>query len=342
MTAVSIKGRRFAGFAGLLSLALSLALLAPRAHAGTLSTDVIGLFPSTVGEFAYADLRQARQFSWFGQLEDQMLPARFKQFEQFLAAAGMDPNTQVEEVAWGLVPTSMGQGGAAGVPTAEQILGVALGQFQESAAQAYFKKQKTPTFPSHGFTLYSLGTGTGSEDFFLVLLDPSTAAFGQRATLEKLLDVRVGLQPNLVHNDQMYSLISQANGRGIVWAVLNPGYSRLALQQLAPEAAQVPEATQIMGKIKSLLISIQPSNGVEADFHVACATSDDANQLGSLLNAGFLLLKMQATSQNNSGLVQLVDGAKVTSAGEHLSVSINLTNDQVVTLIQSKALALKM
>jgi hypothetical protein len=81
---------------------------------------------------------------------------------------------------------------------------------------------------------------------------------------------------------------------------------------------------------------------VEADFHVACATSDDANQLGSLLNAGFLLLKMQATSQNNSGLVQLVDGAKVTSAGEHLSVSINLTNDQVVTLIQSKALALKM
>jgi len=337
-----MKAGKITIIAAMVTLALCLAMLPPAARAGTLSTDVIGLFPSSVGEFAYADLRQARQFSWFGQLEDQMLPSRFKQFEQFLAAAGMDPNTQVEEVAWGLVPTSMTQGASGGVPTAEQILGVALGQFQEASAQAYFKKQKTPTFASHGFTLYSLGTGTGSADFFLLLLDPNTAAFGQRATLEKLLDVRVGLQPNLVHNDQMYSLIGQANGRGIVWAVLNPAYSRLALQQLAPEAAQVPEASQIMGKIKSLLISIQPANGVEADFHMSCASTDDANQLGSLLNAGFLLLKMQATSQNNAGLIQLVDGAKVTSSGDHLSVSINLTNDQVVTLIQSKALAIKM
>src|ERR1700676_4556845 len=73
------------------------------ARANTLGTEVIGMFPQNVGEFAYADLRQARALSWFPQLKQQMLPARFKQFEQFLTAAGIDPNSQVEEIAWATV-----------------------------------------------------------------------------------------------------------------------------------------------------------------------------------------------------------------------------------------------
>ncbi len=53
------------------------------------------------------------------QLKEQMLPAKFRQFEQFLASAGMDPNTQVEEMAWALVATSTGTtAGVSSVPTA--------------------------------------------------------------------------------------------------------------------------------------------------------------------------------------------------------------------------------
>ena len=116
------------------------------ARASTLSTDVISMFPQSAGEFAYADLRQARAFPWFPQLEQQMLPARFKQFEKFLASAGIDPNSQVEELAWALVPNSLPTGAAAAtaVPTGEEILGVALGTFQPESAQAYFQAQKLP------------------------------------------------------------------------------------------------------------------------------------------------------------------------------------------------------
>src|SRR5438132_7330173 len=74
-----------------------------QARASTLSTDVIGMFPQNIGEFAYADLKQARGLSWFPQLKQQMLPSRFKQFEQFLTSAGIDPNSQVEEIAWATV-----------------------------------------------------------------------------------------------------------------------------------------------------------------------------------------------------------------------------------------------
>ncbi len=337
-----MKVRSLAIIGALLTLAFFFAFPAPRAHAGTLSTDVIGLFPSTVGEFAYADLRQARQFPWFAQLKEQMLPARFKQFETFLTAAGMDPNRQVEEIAWGLVPTSMGQGASTGVPSSEQILGVALGQFQPATAQAYFKTQKTPSINTHDHTLYAIGgSGGGSDDFYILFLDSSTAAFGQKATLEKLLDVRVGIQPNLVHNDQMYPLINHANGHGIVWAALNPGYTRLAMQQLVPATAQFPEAAQLLAKIRSLVISIQSTTGVEADFQATCDTSDDANQMGALLQAGFMLLKMQANTQNNTGLAQMIDGARVSPSGNQLGITIGLTNDQVMSLIQSNTFALK-
>ena len=95
----------------ILASALVLAIVAAvpggwtlRALAGTLSTDVIGMFPKEVGEFAYADMKAARSRPWFSQLRDQLLPGNFRQFEQFLTSAGIDPNTQVDEMAWAIIP----------------------------------------------------------------------------------------------------------------------------------------------------------------------------------------------------------------------------------------------
>ena len=85
--------------------------MAPQTHASTLKTDVIGMFPQNIGEFAYADLKAARALPWFPQLEQQMLPSRFKEFEKALSAAGIDPNSQVEEVAWATVPPGAGKRG---------------------------------------------------------------------------------------------------------------------------------------------------------------------------------------------------------------------------------------
>src|SRR5437764_14063679 len=85
---------------------MSLALPKP-ARAGRLGADIIALFPKEIGEFAYADLKKARSLKWFPQLQEQMLPDRFRQFEKFLASAGVDPNSQVDELAWCLVAESV-------------------------------------------------------------------------------------------------------------------------------------------------------------------------------------------------------------------------------------------
>src|SRR5215468_4223900 len=108
--------------AALALLAVGLAL--PRvAWAARLGPDTIALFPKEVGEFGYADLKKARTVKWFAQLQQQVLPERFKQFEKFLAAAGIDPNSQVEELVWGLVADMDAKAAAIGssaVPSGEE------------------------------------------------------------------------------------------------------------------------------------------------------------------------------------------------------------------------------
>lgn len=334
-----METKRFFRIGFWVSMALAIALLAPGIHAGTLNSDVVGMFPKGAGEFAYADLRLARQFSWFAQLKEQMLPSKFRQFEQFLTAAGMDPNAQVEELAWALVPTGTTSGGAS-VPTADQIVGVALGQFQPAAAQAYFKTRKTPTFNVRGLTLYAFGGSSGPEGLYFVFLDPNTVAFGQRKLVEQMIGIRYGQEENLLHNNVLYPLINQANGHGIVWAVLNPAYSRLAMQQLVPQTAQFPQAAQLLAKIQSLMISVQASTGIEADFQATCMNSTDATTLGALLSAGIMAQRYMA-SQNNPSLAKMLETAQVMPTGDRLAVSIALTNDQMVSLIQSRTFAVQ-
>src|ERR1700687_1344178 len=254
------------------TMALAMLLLmglatAKCAAAGSLGSDTIALFPKEVGEFAYADLKKARPLKWFPKLQEQMLPERFRQFEKFLASAGVDPNSQVDELAWGLIPegvTAKKEGtGSTAVPAGEQIVGVALGSYNPNSTEAYFKQQKLPTFKARGYTMYAFGTGAGPDDLFFLFIDSNTAAFGHRTMLEKMIEVRFGGEEGLMHNDKLFPLINEANGTGVVWAVLNPAYTRLAIQQLASEIQQFPEAAKLVTRMQNMIINVDASNSVD-------------------------------------------------------------------------------
>ena len=328
-------------------LVAALMVFAPKpARADRLGPDIIALFPKEVGEFAYADLKKARNMKWFPQLQEQLLPDRFRQFEKFLAAAGIDPNTQVEELAWGLVAegvTSKTEGaGSSAVPTGEEVVGVALGNYNPDAAEAYFKRQKLPTVKARNYTLYAFGTGSGPNDLFFTFIDSSTAAFGHRSVLEKMIEVRFGAQDGLLRNDKFFPLVNEANGSGIVWAVLNPAYTRLAMQQLAPEVQQFPEAAKLVSRMQNMLINVNAGSGIDGKFQVICSSTEDANTLAQLVQAGFLYKRYQAGKENNPELADMLDQARVTPAGDRVVLSMSLSDDQMTSLIRHNTFALKM
>jgi len=307
--------------------------------------DTIALFPKNVGEFAYANLKQARSQKWFAPLQEQMLPERFRQFEKFLASAGVDPNSQVEELAWGLVAegvTAKTEGtGSSAVPTGEEVVGVALGNYNPETTEAYFKAQKLPTFKSHGMSMYAFGGGAGANDLYFLFLDSNTAAFGHRSELEKMLDVRYGGAEGLLRNEKFYSLINEANGSGVVWAVLNPAYTRLAMKQLAPQIQQFPEAAKLVTRMQNLILSIQASGGIDGKFQAVCGSTDDANTLAQLMQLAFVYQQYQAKQQNPE-MADLLGQAQVSPSGDRVVLRLALTDDQMSSLIKKNTFALKM
>src|ERR1700722_15511316 len=154
-----MKTRKILWIATLIAI---LSTLPGVARAGSVGSDILTMFPKESGELAYANLKEARAFPWFNQLKEQMLPAKFREFETFLSSAGIDPNTQVTELAWALVPSKSSTDNAAGaVPTMDQIVGVALGQFNPASAGAYFTSKKPPIAKARRGSLFAFGGGSG-------------------------------------------------------------------------------------------------------------------------------------------------------------------------------------
>ena len=227
------------------------------------------MFPKNVGEFTYADLKSARKFPWFPQLREQLLPSRFRDFEKFLASAGVDPNTQVDEIAWAGISATKTSG--------EEVVGVALGSFDPSSSEDRFKQQKLPMIEVHGYHLYAFGSGAGANDILFMFIDSNTAAFGHRPALEQLIDVRTGVSESLLTNDLIFGLIGEANGNGIIWGVLDKTYAHLAMTQLLPEASQFAQASPIINRIRAMTISVDAGSGIDAHFQAVCNSPDDAN-----------------------------------------------------------------
>lgn len=313
------------------ALILSTVTIAPkRAAAGTLSTAVIAMFPKNVGEFAYADLKAARKFSWFSQLNDQVLPPRFKQFEQFLGTSGVDPNSQVEEIAWANITSGKG----------DDTVGIALGQFDPSAAETKLKAQKVPVFEVQGFHLYAFGSGAAAGDTLFVFFDANTAAFGNRSVLEHLINVRMGGEETLL-TGKLFPLISEANGNGIIWGILDKEHTHLAMQQLVPQAGQFPQAAAIIERMHAMIININADDGVDAHFQAVCDSVDDANLLSAAMQAGLMYRRYQE-AQTNPALAKTIDQVRVTPSGDRLKVDAPVSQEQLMSLIQTKAFAAPM
>jgi hypothetical protein len=312
----------------LTALLVSMLAVPRAAQAGSASTAVIGMFPKDVGEFAYADLKTARKYSWFPQLREQLLPKRFRDFEKFLSSAGVDPSTQVEELSWGSIQTGGGS---------EEVVGVAQGEFDPSSAEAKLKQQKIAAVDVKGYHLFPFAGGKDAADILFTFIDSNTAAFGTRSGLEKLIDVRTGTTQGLITDDKMFPLINEANGHGLVWAVLDKNYTHIAIQQLVPQANQFPQAATIMERLQAMTITIEADNGIDAKFQAVCASTDDANLLAAALQAGLMYQRYQQ-AQAGSALAGALDGVSVAPAGNRLKVDAPVSQDQLLSLIRSGAL----
>jgi len=272
--------------------------------ADTLGVNIIAMFPKSTAEFAYANLKEARKFPWYAQFKSQALPLRFSDLEHFLASIGVDDNVQIDELAWAVgagetetVPDDKS------IPDSHKVLGVVLGNFDPDAAKSYMKTHGIHGFDYRGYTLYPCAS---CDDLALVFIDSSTVAFGLPKLLEQLIEVRLGAEDSLIQNENTFALISQINGHGIFWGVLNQGGTRQALREIVPEATQFPQASKLLNKLSGLIISIQGSSDLEAHFQLISSSAEDSATISQLLQVGVLFRQFEA-KDSNPDLATLLD-----------------------------------
>jgi hypothetical protein len=113
------------------------------------------------------------------------------------------------------------------------------------------------------------------------------------------------------------------------------------MHQLLPDTSQFPQASQLLAKLKSLLIDVRGGSTLDARFQAICATTDDANTFAALLQAAVMYQRYQS-GQSNPELGKLLDGAKIVPHGDRLQLDMSLTEEQMVTLIRNKTFAFQM
>jgi hypothetical protein len=314
-----------------------LLLLAPALQASGLDSSVIGLFPKDVSEFAYADLATARTYPWFSQFESQVVPVAFHNFERAIASPRLGINSHIDQVAWALVAPIRSSEKA--TQSGGRLAGVAVGQFDSQSAQDFLKGQNAPNVQVDDYTLYASGSGSGSSDIYFAFIDSNTIAFGPFDALRHLINVREGNEDNLLENEKMLSLIDQANGDSVFWGVLNSAATRAAIEQLVPEAARFPQSEVLTAKMTALLISVRDTNDdIEVNLQGIAASPEDAVILSQLMQAGVLMRKYQEKSVNGA-LEKVFGSVQISANGNELDISCDLTDDQLIGLIESNTFA---
>ena len=349
---MTVCRKLFGPAAAALCLMLGLAGAARVACAGSVSSSVLGMLPKNLGEIGYADLKTARQASWFPQLQAQVLPLRFQRFEEFLRSAGVDPDKQVEEIVWAVAsPPKQPPAGSAPTPgtdpappqkySGEEVVGIALGNFTPDITELFFKKQKLPSVSVRGYTLYAFGSGVSAGDLFFFFLDSNTAAFGHREMIEALIGVRFGDEESFFKNDTLSPLVEEVNGQGTLWVALGQEYAHTSIERLMPEAAQFPGATDLLGRVKGMTATLQTSSGLDAQVTPHCGSTNDAITLAQLLQAGLMYKRYQA-AQNNPDLTRVIDSTSVSADGDHLKIRTQLSDDTVSTLMKGNGISFHM
>ncbi len=311
------------------------------AKAAPAGLSVAAMFPKDSGEFSYADLKKARSLPWFAAFKEQFLPARYREFETFLAATGTDTNSQVDALAWAWVPDQFEarvSHSATKAAARGDIVGVALGRFNPSSAEMYFENQGWKPEESHGQRIFPMGNGRGPNEIYFVFLDSDTAAFGPREILARLLNVRDGGEESLMRSDELYPLIEEANDSSMYWAVLNPAYSQLALQQFAPDLDRFPVAQQLAERIKNVILQVDATDTLTAKFQVICGSPSDATLMATLIEAGFMLQQNQI-KESNPDLAEILSRATVTPQNDRTKIGLAVEPEQMVSLLKLKAFA---
>ena len=298
----------------------ALLLCATAGYAMPIASSARAMVPSEIQQLIGVDYRALKDSPTAQQLKEQVLPDNLKELETSLKAIGIDADHDLEQLTFASFRT-----GKQGI----QTIGVAQGSF---SAKAVLKKMKVKKIAGAKYgtaILYPMQGG-----LVMTFLDDNTLAFGTQPSLQSALDTRDGKRSSLDSNPQMAEQMAAVDGAP-VWSILDQQGTQNMMRSALGEAAKVADYDAVKKRILASRYTMSFQNGVNFDLSVLTSDSMTAATLSSLVKAGMLYKKMNASPIEKTA----IDATTVDSDSSNLQVHFKSDDQKFQSLMHSELFA---
>jgi hypothetical protein len=303
----------------LLKMCLVSALLVSMAYAMPLNSSARSCIPADLLQLISVDYRALKDSPTAMDLKRQLMPDNIKQFEAALKAIGIDPDKDVDTLAFASF-----RSGKQGVKN----IGAASGSFN---MKAVLKKMKLQHFTPKKYgtsDVYPMG------DFVMTFLDDSTLLFGDSTALHAALDTRDGKTLSLDTNGDMADMMSSVDSAP-VWSILDQQGTQNMMRSALGDASKIADYETLKKRLMGSRYTMNFTSGVNFDLTVITSDSVTAATLSSLVKAGILYKKMNATPAEKVA----VDNTTVDADSSNLQLHFKASDQQFESLMHSDLFA---
>ncbi len=297
-----------------------LLLCASAAYAMPIASSARAMVPAEIQQLIGVDYRALKDSPTAQALKQQVLPDNLKQFEEALKGIGIDAEHDLDQLTFASF-----RSGKQGL----QVVSVAQGSF---SAQAVLKRMKLKKIMSTKYgtaLLYPMADG-----LVMTFLDDNTLAFGTTASLKSALDARDGKRATLDSNPQMAEQMAAVDGSP-VWSVLDQQGTQAMMRSALGDASKIADYETLKKRILASRYTMSFQSGVNFDLSVLTSDSMTAATLSSLVKAGMLYKKLNASPIEKTA----IDSTSVDSDSANLQVHFKTDDQKFQSLLHSELFA---
>jgi len=168
----------------------------------------------------------------------------------------------------------------------------------------------------------------------MTFLDDNTLAFGTTASLKSALDARDGKRPTLDSNPQMAEQMAAVDGSP-VWSVLDQQGTQTMMRSALGDASKIADYETLKKRILASRYTMSFQSGVNFDLSVVTSDSMTAATLSTLVKAGMLYKKLNASPIEKTA----IDSTSVDSDSSNLQVHFKTDDQKFQSLLHSELFA---
>src|SRR5882672_327173 len=297
-----------------------LLLCASAAYAMPIASSARAMVPSEIQHLIGVDYRALKDSPTARALKQQVLPDNLKQFEEALRGIGISADRDLDQLTFASF-----RSGKQGL----QVVSVAQGSFSAKAVLKRMKLKKIMSTKYGTTLLYPMADG-----LVMTFLDDNTLAFGTTASLKSALDARDGKRATLDSNPQMAEQMAAVDGSP-VWSILDQQGTQAMMRSALGDASKIADYETLKKRIFASRYTMSFESGVKFDLSVLTSDSMTATTLSSLVKAGMLYKKLNASPVKKVA----IDSMTVDSDSSNLQVHFKTDDQKFQSLLHSELFA---